>query len=207
MNLLAVASPALKRLFERFGKPQIHNLPDLLGAGGSGAVIVCNHIGWADPLWLGYAVYPRPLRYLSKQELFASPLSRWVMEQGGSIPIERSDPSPSSIKMAIDVLHRGEIILIFPSGTRGPEAAIFKRGAATIALHAQVPIVPALYEGPRQMRVAHLLDRPRIKVTFGTPIVTAGRPVDRQTANALTQQLQAEVEDLRWTATGQSQAA
>ena len=196
MKILAAASPALKLLFERVGKPQIHNLPDLLRPGGGGAVIVCNHIGWADGLWMGYAVYPRPLRYLSKQELFASPLSRWVLEQGGSIPIDRSDPTPRSIRSAIELLHRGEIMLIFPSGTRGKEIAAFKRGAATIALHAQVPIVPACYEGPEQMHIAHLIGRPRVNVTFGEAIQTAGRPADRDTATAITRQIQDQVEDL-----------
>ena len=47
------------------------------------------------------------------------------------------------------------IILIFPSGTRSEENIAFKRGAATIALHARVPLVPAFFQGPKQMQVAH----------------------------------------------------
>ena len=200
MNILAAASPALMKLFERVGKPRIHNLPDLLKPGGTGAVIVCNHVGWADGLWMGYAVYPRPLRFLSKQELFASSMSKWVMEQGGSIAIDRTDPSPSSIRAAIDLLHRGEIMLVFPSGTRSNESGTFKRGAATIALRAQVPIVPAYYEGPEKMRVGHLIGRPQINVTFGDIIATAGRPIDRYSAKIITRLMQDEIQALRSTA-------
>jgi 1-acyl-sn-glycerol-3-phosphate acyltransferase len=87
MNVLAVISPGLKVLFERVGKPEIINRPDFLRFGGTGAVIACNHVGWTDSLWMAYAVYPRQLRYLSKQELFGPTLSRWVLEHGGSIPI------------------------------------------------------------------------------------------------------------------------
>ena len=125
MNILTVISPGLKVLFERVGKPEVINRPDFSQFGGTGAVIACNHVGWADSLWMAYAVYPRQLRYMSKQELFGSTLSRWVLEHGGSVPIDRADPSPSSIKTAVDILRHGEIILIFPSGTRSEENIAF----------------------------------------------------------------------------------
>ena len=207
MNMLAVASPALKKLFECVGKPQIYDLPALLKPGGAGAVIVCNHVGWADGLWMGYAVHPRPLRHLAKQELFATSLSKWIMVQGGSIAIDRTGPSPSSIKAAIDLLHRGEIMLVFPSGTRNKVGASFKRGAATIALHAQVPIVPAYYEGPDHMSVTHLVGRPRVTVKFGDIIVTAGRPVDRSSATNLTRQIEDEIAALQSASDARPQAA
>src|SRR5580700_9768329 len=83
---------------------------------------------------------------MSKQELFSPSLSRWVLKHGGSIPIDRADPSPSSIKTAVDILRHGGLILIFPSGARSDENIAFKRGAATVALHARVPLVPAFWD-------------------------------------------------------------
>src|SRR5258706_14796301 len=119
---------------------------------------------------MAYAVYPRQLRYMLKEELSGSTLSRWVLEHGGSVPIDRSDPSPSSIKTAVDILRHGEIILIFPSGTRSEENIAFRRGAAMVALHARVPLVPAFFQGPTQMQFAHLLHRPShpgdIRITY-----------------------------------------
>ena len=207
MNVLTVISPSLKVLFERVGKPEVVNRPDLLRPGSTGAVVVCNHVGWADSLWMAYAIYPRQLRHMSKQELFGSPLAKWFLEQCGSSPIDRTNPSPSSIKTAVDHLRNGEVILIFPSGTRSLDQTIFKRGAATIALHAQVPIVPAFYQGPEHMHVAHLMHRPRIRVTFGTPIPTAGLPIEKNVAFALTRRLQAAIEDLRSIASVELSAA
>ena len=197
MNVLTVISPGLKVLFERVGKPEIINRPEWFRSGRAGAVIACNHVGWADSLWLAYAVYPRQLRYMSKQELFGSTLSRWVLTHGGSVPIDRADPSPSSIKTAVDMLQRGEIILIFPSGTRSKENIVFKRGAATIALHARVPLVPAFFQGPKQMQVAHLLHRPPVRVTFGSPIPTAELLFGKGTTIDLTRQLQAAIDELQ----------
>jgi 1-acyl-sn-glycerol-3-phosphate acyltransferase len=180
MNVLSAISPGLKVLFERVGKPEIVNQPALFQSGGAGAVIACNHVGWADSLWMAYALYPRQLHYMSKEELFNSTLSRWVLTYGGSLPIDRADPSPSSIKTAVDMLRHGEIILIFPSGTRSEENIAFKRGAATIALHARVPLVPAYFQGPKQIQVAHLLHRPPIQVNFGSPIPTTDLPLGKR---------------------------
>ena len=207
MNVLTAISPGLKVLFERVGKPEIVNRPDLFRSDGAGAVIGCNHVGWADSLWMAYAVYPRQLRYMSKDELFGSTLSRWVLTHGGSVPIDRADPSPSSIKTAVDMLQHGEIILIFPSGTRSEEHIAYKRGAATIALHARVPLVPAFFQGPKQMQVAHLLHRPLIRVAFGSPIPTAELPIGKGTTIDLTRQLQAAIEELRSTANSRLSAA
>jgi len=63
MDVLAVISPGLKLLLERFGKPVIVNRPDFFQFDPTGAVIVCNHVGWFDSLWIAHAVYPRQLRY------------------------------------------------------------------------------------------------------------------------------------------------
>ncbi len=207
MNVLAIVSPGLKVLFERVGKPEVINRPEFLRFDGAGAVIACNHVGWADSLWMAYAVYPRLLRHMAKKELFGSTLSRWVLEHGGSVPIDRADPSPSSIKTAVDILQRGEIILIHPSGTRNEENVAFKRGAATIALLARVPLVPAFFQGPRQIQVAHLLHRPSIQMTFGSPIPTAGLPLGKGTTINLTRQLQTAIGQLRLVANSKLIAA
>ena len=132
-----------------------------------------------------------------KAGAFGSTLSRWVLEHGGSVPIDRADPSPSSIKTAVDILRHGEIILIFLSGTRSEENIAFKRGAAMVALHARVPLVPAFFQGPKQMQVAHLLHRPLIRVTFGSPIPTEELHIGRKTTIDLTRQLQAAIGELR----------
>src|SRR5258708_14550413 len=141
MSVLTVISPGLKVLFERVGRPEVINRPDFFRFDGTGAVIACNHVGWADSLWMAYAVYPRQLRYMSKQELFGSTLSRWVLEHGGSVPIDRADPSPSSLKTAADILKHGEILLMFPSGPRSEEKITSNTGAPPCALPPRVPLL------------------------------------------------------------------
>ena len=196
MTLFTIALPAIKTLVGRLGTPEIDGLPGVLRPDGAGAVIVCNHVGWADSIWLGYALYPRQLRFISKQELSRTPVARWVLEQSGCISINRADPAPQAIKTAVDLLRQGEVILVFPSGTRTQENAVYKRGAASLALHAQVPIVPAFYSGPKHIRVVDLMDRPRVRISFGPIIATAGLSTDKPVAEALTCELQTAIDRL-----------
>src|SRR6266852_5229294 len=72
---------------------------------------------------------------------------------------------------------------------------------AMVALHAGVPLVPAFYQGPNDVRIAHFVQRRRVRVTFGIPIPTAGLPLGKQTTMALTRRLQAAIGELRLIAT------
>jgi hypothetical protein len=60
--------------------------------------------------------------------------------------------------------------------------------------------VPAFFQGPKQMQVAHLLHRPPIRVTFGSPISTAEMPFGKRTTIDLTRQIQTAIGKLRSTA-------
>src|SRR5260370_25227443 len=118
MNVLTVISPGLKVLFERVGKPEVINRPDFSRLGGAGAVIACNHVGWADSLWIAYAVYPRQLRYMSKHELFGSTLSRWVLQHAGYLSIYLAHPLPQSVILHLCHPKDGGNPRTFPTATR-----------------------------------------------------------------------------------------
>jgi len=166
--------------------------------GPVGKVVVCNHVGWADPLWLGYAAYPRVLHQMAKKELFESALVAWFVRSGGGFPVDRGRPTPATIRHSIALVEGGALLLIFPAGTRSQEDADTKRGAATIALRAKAHIVPAHFEGPARMRASDLWRRPAIHVAFGSPIVTAAIGAsDKETAKRLTAELDAAMKALR----------
>lgn len=141
--------------------------------GPHGKVIVCNHVGWVDPLWIGYAVFPHTLHQMAKKELFDNRIIGWFVRSGGGFPVDRGRPSAATIKHAVSLVAEGHLVLIFPGGTRSREDADSKRGAATIALRAKGQIIPAYYDGPNRLRLIHLLRRPKIHITFGTPIAVS----------------------------------
>jgi 1-acyl-sn-glycerol-3-phosphate acyltransferase len=113
-----------------------------------GAVIVCcNHISMWDPVVIGY-VMPRPLRYMAKAELFRVPLLRQLITKLGAFPVKRGGVSKETIRQSLDLLAGGEMLLIFPEGTRnldGNSAA--KRGAVNLAFKSGAVIIPAAITG------------------------------------------------------------
>lgn len=175
----------LKALLSRFGRVTVSGAEHLDGP--EGKVVVCNHVGWADPLWVGYSALPRTLHQMAKKELFDKPIIGWLVRNGGGFPIDRARPSASTIKQVISLVQDGRLVLIFPQGTRNRAQAEAKRGAATIALHAKGRVVPALYEGPEQIRFIHLFRRPAIRVSFGAPIeISPDAPTDKEESMRLT---------------------
>ena len=178
----------LKALLTRFGRVSVSGAEHLDGA--EGKIVVCNHVGWADPLWVGYSALPRTLHQMAKKELFDNPVVGWFVRSGGGFPIDRARPSAATIKQVISMGQEGKLVLIFPQGTRTRAQAEAKRGAATIALHAKGQVVPALYEGPAQIRFIHLFRRPAIRVSFGVPIeIPAHSPTDKEGAISLMDEL------------------
>jgi 1-acyl-sn-glycerol-3-phosphate acyltransferase len=179
----------LKTLLSRFGQVTV-NGAEYLDGDAEGKIVVCNHVGWADPLWVGYAALPRTLHQMAKKELFDNPITGWFVRIGGGFPIDRSRPSATTIKQVISLVQEGKLVLIFPQGTRTRAQAEAKRGAATIALHAKRKIVPALYEGPERIRFVHLFCRPAIRVSFGVPIeIAQDAPTDKEAAIRLSAEI------------------
>lgn len=179
----------LRFILSRVGRVSVNGVEHL--AGTRGKIVVCNHVGWVDPLWMGYAVLPRTLHQMAKKELFENRLSAWFVRSGGGFPVDRGRPSAATIKHTIGLLEQGELVLIFPGGTRSQSGVGARRGAAMIALHAGAEVVPAHYDGPDRIRFTDLFRRPRIRITFGAPIVLpAESEADKAAAIRLTTELE-----------------
>jgi len=113
-----------------------------------GAVIVCsNHLSMWDPVILGY-VMPRKLRYMAKAELFRIPLLRTLITKLGAFPVKRGVVGKETIRLSLDLLEKGEMILIFPEGTRNTDGrSAAKRGAVHLAFKSGAAVVPAAITG------------------------------------------------------------
>lgn len=81
-------------------------------------ILLPKHQRWEDIPLLGLAV-SRPLYYVAKIELFRSPLSSWFVSSLGGIPLNRQRPvaTRTSIRTMVDLLRKGEGLVIFPEGT------------------------------------------------------------------------------------------
>src|SRR3990172_308380 len=100
----------------------------------SGAVLLLsNHQSPLDPVLVGRGS-PRPLYYLARRSLFFWPLS-WLIRSLGAVPVDREGTSPSSLKIAVEILKQGEALVVFPEGTRTVDGNIgpLKHGFCLLA--------------------------------------------------------------------------
>jgi 1-acyl-sn-glycerol-3-phosphate acyltransferase len=118
-----------------------------------GYVLSANHLSNLDPWPLGLALFPRrELRFMAKAELFRSPL--WpILRFGGAFRVRRGEGDEEAIQTAIQLARDGEIVAIFPEGTRRQKGLVKKfqarphTGAVRVALAAGVPLIPAAIVG------------------------------------------------------------
>ncbi len=147
----------------------VHGAEQVPATGG--VVIASNHVNFLDgPLLLGVA--PRPVHCLSKRELFRGPVG-WVLRGVGQIPINREGPDREAVSAALQVLKDGQVLGVFPEGTRGSgEFEAIRSGVAYFALRSGAPIVPVVCLGVGSRgRTLGALPRPRsrLDVVFGAP--------------------------------------
>jgi len=136
-----------------------------------GIVLASNHNSNFDPWPLGYPLWPkRRLRWMGKSELF-NPVLRPILERGGAFPVRRGMNDREAIQRAIDLARGGDVVVMFPEGTRRKKGLRKKftpqahTGAARIAIVAGVPLVPAAVRGTD--RLARLGP---LRVAYGDPI-------------------------------------
>jgi 1-acyl-sn-glycerol-3-phosphate acyltransferase len=167
-----------------------------------GFVLAANHTSNFDPWPLGIPFLPRrQLRFMAKAELF-NPVFTPILRAGGAFKVRRGEGDVEAMHTAAKLAREGEIVVMFPEGTRQRKGLRKKRtarphtGAARIALVAGVPLVPAAIGGTdRLSRLGPL------RVTFGEPIDLADLvELDtKRAATVATERLMARIEELKET--------
>lgn len=111
-------------------------------------VLVANHKHNFDPIIISFATN-REINYMAKAELFKTKIGKWVFESIKCISVDRNKNDITAIKKALRVLKNGEILGVFPEGTRVEkrEDGDVKSGAVLIASKAKVNIIPVAISG------------------------------------------------------------
>ncbi|MDO4783727.1 MAG: lysophospholipid acyltransferase family protein [Propionibacteriaceae bacterium] len=177
----------------RFGwRATITGLENVPATGG--AIIAPNHIANIDSIVIP-ALLQRRLTYPAKAELFAGKGFRgrivaWFLRAIGQVPMDRSGgrASASSLDEITAVLTGGNLIGIYPEGTRSPDGRLYKgkTGVARMALQSRVPIIPVGVERTQSTRKVLGMgwpDRPRVIV--GEPLYFDEFYADKSNAKVL----------------------
>lgn len=140
-------------------------------------IVVSNHVSDLDPLVVGVSLRRR-VGFMAKEELFANPLVRWWIIACGGFPVRRGAPDRRAFRTALALLSRGEVLVMFPEGTRGHDRTLRppEPGAALLAARSGAAILPLALLGTDEAlpRDAHRLRRARIQVRIGPPFWVAG---------------------------------
>ncbi len=187
-----------KTLFRLLGRYEVHGLENVPTAGG--AVIAGNHCSYLDPPVVGCGL-KRPTYFMGKKELFEVPVLGWLIRRTGCFPVDRDKQDKEAIRMALSVLKGGNVLVMFPEGTRSPDGTLQPPsgvGVALVASRAGVPIIPVAVRGTYQAYPpgAKFVHRANISVTYGRPIETArpeGQKAHKEELVALTDRVMAEI--------------
>jgi 1-acyl-sn-glycerol-3-phosphate acyltransferase len=118
---------------------------------GGPLIVVANHISNADPPLVAGWLTPmlgRPMQILAKQALFVGPLG-WILRRLGATPVKAGGSDIEAYRVARAVLERGDVLCIFPEGTRSPTGVMQepKPGVAMLATRTSVSILPVGVSG------------------------------------------------------------
>lgn len=142
-------------------------------------LFMANHTSGVDPLVV-FVSMPRRIAFLAKKELFTIPLLGWAMQKAEFIPVDRSsrEGAAASAELAVEQLRHGTSMVIYPEGTRSPDARLlpFKRGGFLMAIRAGRPVVPITITGAEHIlpKGGHWLRAGEIRLLCHEPIDVSG---------------------------------
>jgi 1-acyl-sn-glycerol-3-phosphate acyltransferase len=172
----AVLAPILRVLFRPWAEGAEH-VPRT-----GPAILASNHLSFSDHFFAPLPL-PRKVVFLAKSEYFTGRgikglFSKAFFRGVGQIPVDRSggEASERALATGLRVLANGQLLGIYPEGTRTPDGRLFrgKTGVARLALEARAPVIPCAMIGGFEFQPPGRIT-PRLRVRPG---VRFGKPLD-----------------------------
>ena len=197
-------------LIRLFYRPEVRGVDNVPAAGA--AIIASNHLSFSDHFFLPLFV-PRKITFLAKSDYFTGRglkgrLTAVFFRGAGQLPIDRSGgrASDAALRTGLWVLGRGDLLGIYPEGTRSPDGRLYrgKTGVARMALEAGVPVIPVAMVGtyevqPPGRRFWRLNPVKPVQVVIGPPLDFSryeGMSTDRFVLRSITDEIMYELMQL-----------
>lgn len=110
------------------------------------AIMIINHLAFIDSI-VALFVSPRDIVPLAKIEVYNYPIVGFIPKLWGVIPVRREEFDRRAIQQVMQVLGAGEIVLVAPEGTRGPQLRRGKEGVAYMASRSGAQVIPVAIDG------------------------------------------------------------
>ncbi len=172
----AIIGPFLRTIFRPWAEG-IENVPRT-----GPAILASNHLSFSDHFFAPLPL-PRKVVFLAKSEYFTGRGIKGLMSKAffhgvGQLPIDRTGGAASerALRTGLRVLAAGELLGIYPEGTRTPDGRLYrgKTGVARLALEGRVPVIPTAMIGGFEFQPPGRI-APRLKIRPG---VRFGKPLD-----------------------------
>jgi glycerol-3-phosphate dehydrogenase (NAD(P)+) len=136
-----------------------------------GVILASNHRSFLDPFVIGICIR-RPIYFVAKRELFRNPLVGWFLNCMGAFPVRRGQSDEESMRTSLQLLARGEAVVVFPEGTRIVNGSLGrpKRGVGRLALQSGAPVVPVAVAGSEHARDGCRIKPVKVHVRCGAPL-------------------------------------
>jgi len=174
--ILSLGTHIIRFLFRVYGRLSVRGVENLPEHGPY--IIAPNHLSLVDAPSVVAAVSWKVASqtfFLGSTDYFGGPLASRIAGLIHVIPVDMDTRLASAMQLSAYVLRRGNILCVFPEGSRSRDGGIkeFKKGVGIIAKELNVPVVPVAIRGTYEMLApGRKFPRPaRISVTFGKPLV------------------------------------
>ncbi len=143
---------------------------------GKPVIVAGNHSSYTDPMFIFDALWPKRIRFMAKAKLFTYRIFDRILAMLGVFPVHYDARGRTAIKRSVKCLKRGELVGIFPEGTRvkthDKTGVPYSDGIALIAKMADALIVPVGIEGAIDISPdgSKRLRFPRVTLRFGEPV-------------------------------------
>jgi 1-acyl-sn-glycerol-3-phosphate acyltransferase len=198
-----ILGPILHAIFRPWVRGEEH-VPET-----GGAILASNHLSFSDSIFLPL-VLKRRVTFLAKSDYFTGHglkgrLTAAFIKGAGQLPVDRSggQASEAALQTGMRVLRRGDVLGIYPEGTRSPDGRLYrgKTGVARLALEAGVPVLPVAMIGTDKVQpIGRRLPRiGRVGVVIGGPLDFSrydGMQDDRFVLRSITDEIMYELMEL-----------
>jgi len=138
-----------------------------------GAILAVNHASALDPP-LGGIGLPRKIWFLGRASLVKNRFIDFIMKCQRMVPITRGEADLGAMKRIIGLIKSGEIVLMFPEGTRSVDGSLGpgREGIGVFVRHAKADVIPCYISGAWQaMPKGAIIPRPRkVRIAYG-PVI------------------------------------
>jgi 1-acyl-sn-glycerol-3-phosphate acyltransferase len=157
-------------------------------------IVIANHINFIETPIIRSRMQSRPVAGIAKAETWDNPISAWLFDLWGAIPLRRGEADTKALRLGLEALEQGKILAVAPEGTRSGHGRLQRGqpGVVLLALRSGAPLLPMVFFGAEDL-ISNLkrLRRTDFNIKLGNPFLlnARGERVTRKIRRQMTDEI------------------